>query len=117
MVEENLTEKLDYDEETLKDKIKKRTGILTLIGTGILSILHVLSHIIPAVGVLGLSFISETSKTYQILSSEYLQIAYVGFVVLSFWYIYRDHKHHEHERELRKQLSEAREELERLKKK
>lgn len=116
MARKETRKDLDYDEENLKDKLKKNVGIFTLIGTGILSVLHVLSHVIPAIGIFGLVFGSENSKIYQILSNEYLQIAYVGFVVLSFWYIYRDHKHHQHERELRKQLSDLKEELKRVKK-
>ena len=47
---------LDYDEETFNEKTKRKVGFLALIGTGFLSILHILSHVLPAIGVLGLSF-------------------------------------------------------------
>ena len=115
-MKKSYQEKLDYDEETLRDKVKRKTGILTLIGTGILSVVHTLSHIIPAIGVLGLSFGDKSPLLYRIVSNEYMQLAYLPFVVLSFWYMYRDHKHHRHERDLREQLSETRKELERIKK-
>jgi len=101
---------LDYDEETFKEKTKRKAGVFTLIGTGILSILHILSHIVPAVGILGLSFGEKYGVFYGIISSEYMQISYVFFVFMSFFYIYRDHKHHKHEKELRKRI----EEMERL---
>jgi|SRR3989344_4492980 len=101
---------LDYDEETFKEKTKRKAGFLALIGTGLLSILHILSHVLPAIGVLGLSFGENYGLIYRILSNEYMQIAYIFFVGLSFYYIYRDHKHHKHEKELRKRI----EEMERL---
>ena len=101
---------LDYDEETFKEKTKRKAGFLALIGTGLLSILHILSHVLPAIGVLGLSFGENYGFIYRILSNEYMQIAYIFFVGLSFYYIYRDHKHHKHEKELRKRI----EEMERL---
>ena len=117
MSDELLNEILDYDEETFKDKVKKKTGIFALIGTGVLSVIHTMSHIVPAIGVLGFSFGGKYPLIYKIVSNEYLQLAYVPFVGLSFYYIYRDHKHHHHERELRKQLSETQNELDELKKK
>jgi hypothetical protein len=110
-------EKLDYDEKSLKEKIKGKTGIFALIGTGILSVLHTLSHIVPAIGVLGLSLGEKSPWLYKIVSNEYLQLAYLPFVVISFWYIYRDHQHHKHEHELRARLQKAEAELEKLKKK
>ena len=93
---------LDYDEESFKDKAKKGAGIFSLIASGLLSILHTLSHIIPAIGLLGLSFGGD-SLFYNIVSNELMQLAYIPFVALSFWYMYRDHQHHKHERELRKE--------------
>ena len=104
MPKENLEENLDYDEEPLKDKAKRGAGILTLIGTGALSVVHTLSHIVPAVGVLGLSLGAKYSTFYKFVSNEYVQLAYIPFVGLSFYYIYRDHKHHKHEKELRKRI-------------
>ena len=108
---------LDYDEETFKEKTKRKAGFLALIGTGLLSILHILSHVLPAIGVLGLSFGENYGLIYRILSNEYMQIAYIFFVGLSFYYIYRDHKHHKHEKELRRRLEQTEEELRSLKEK
>lgn len=115
MTKEHLKEKLEYDEETLKDKVKRKAGIFALIGSGILSIIHVLSHLVPALAVLGFLFGSKYEFLYNIVSNEYMQFAFLPFVFLGFWYMYRDHKHHKHERDLRKQLSEAMEELKKLK--
>ena len=92
---------LDYDEESLKDKAKRGAGFATLIGSGILSVVHTLSHIVPAIGVIGLSVGGRYEPLYNFVSNEYMQLAYVPFVALSFWYMYRDHKHHKHEKELR----------------
>ena len=110
-------EHLAYDEETLREKATRRAGLAALIGTGALSTLHIFSHIIPAVGVLGLSFGEKYKPFYDIISSDYMQFAYLPFVVLSFYYIYRDHKHHKHEHELRKRLKQTEEELRYLKEK
>ena len=107
-----MDDEINCDDESFKEKVKSGAGVATLIGSGILSVLHILSHIIPAVGILGLSFLSENSIFYRIVSSEYMQIAYVGFVALSFYYIYRDHRHHKHEKELRRKISELERELE-----
>lgn len=106
---------LDYDEESIKEKVKRRAGILTLIGSGLLSIFHVLSHVVPAIAVLGFSF-GEKNPLYNLVNNEYMQIAFVPFVILSFWYMYRDHKHHKHEKELRRELEEARAHLKELNK-
>ena len=107
--------KLDSDEETFKDKLKRKAGIFALIGSGILSVVHVLSHLVPALAVLGFLFGSKYEFLYNIVSNEYMQFAFLPFVFLGFWYMYRDHKHHQHERELRTKLSKAQEELKKLK--
>lgn len=108
---------LEHDEESLKEKAKRGAGIFTLIGTGILSIVHTLSHVIPAIGALGFVLGSRYEPLYKIVSNEYMQLAFIPFVFLSFWYIYRDHKHHKHEHELRRKLGEAEREIQRLRKK
>src|SRR3989344_6169394 len=106
MSEKKFDDGLDYDEEHFSEKAKRGAGIFTLIGTGILSIVHTLSHIVPAVGVLGLSAGEKYPLLYSIVSNEYMQLAYIPFVGLSFYYMYRDHKHHKHEKELRKRIYE-----------
>jgi len=103
MSHEFSSEKLDYDEESFRDKARKGAGIFSLIASGLLSLLHTLSHIVPAVGVLGLSLGAKNSLFYNVISSEYMQMAYIPFVALSFYYMYRDHEHHKHERELRRE--------------
>jgi len=109
-----MSEHLDHDEESLREKAKRGAGIFTLIGSGILSVIHTLSHIVPAVGVLGLSLGSRYEPLYNIVSNDYMQLAYIPFVALSFWYIYKDHMHHKHEKELRKELGETKKKLEEL---
>ena len=103
-------EHLDYDEESLKEKAKRHVGIFTLIGSGLLSILHVLSHVVPAVAVLGFS-LGEGNPLYNFITDESMQFAFIPFVVFSFWYMYRDHKHHRHEKELRRELAEVKAQL------
>ena len=98
-----MSEHLDYDEESLSEKIKRKAPFAALIGSGLLSVIHTLSHIVPAVGVLGFSFGKESGFLFNIVSNEYMQLAYIPFVALGFWYMYRDHQHHKHERELRKE--------------
>ncbi len=105
----NLDDHLDYDEESLNEKAKRGAGLFTLVGSGILSIVHTLSHIIPAVGVIGFSVGGKYEPLYNLVSSEYMQLAYIPFVALSFWYMYRDHRHHKHEKELRKENERLRE--------
>ena len=117
MSEKKFDDGLDYDEEHFSEKAKRGAGIFTLIGTGILSIVHTLSHIVPAVGVLGLSAGEKYPLLYSIVSNEYMQLAYIPFVGLSFYYMYRDHKHHKHEKELRRELTEVRKQLEEERKK
>ncbi len=112
-----LKEKLDYDEESFSEKLKRGAGVFTLIGSGLLSIIHVLSHIVPALAVLGFFFGGKYEFIYNIVSNEYMQFAFLPFVFLGFWYMYKDHKHHKHEKELRMQLSETRKKLEELRKK
>ena len=109
---EHFEEKLDYDEEPFRDKAKKGVGFFALIGSGLLSILHTLSHIVPAIGVVGFSLGEKYPAFYGFVSNEYVQLAYIPFVGLSFYYMYRDHKHHKHEKELRKKLSEMKRLLE-----
>lgn len=118
-------ETFECNEESLLDKIKKRSSITAIIGTGILGLLHTASHLMPAIGVLGYT-ISEHSKLEdnhqvidifgydinQVLSHPIMQVAYVGFVFLGFYYIYKDHKHHKHERIVKKQLQKTRKLLE-----
>jgi hypothetical protein len=111
-----MSNHLDHDEETIGEKAKRGAGVFTLIGSGLLSILHVLSHIVPALAVLGLSLGGRYQPLYNLINNEYMQFAFIPFVVLSFYYMYRDHRHHKHERDLRKQLSEAQEELKKFKK-
>ena len=106
MPKKDLIRKLDYDEEPFRDKAKRGAGALALIGSGSLSLLHTLSHIVPAAGVLGLSLGEKNPALYNFVSNEYVQLAYVPFVALSFYYMYRDHQHHKHEMVLRKKISE-----------
>lgn len=107
---------LEFDEESFKDKLKRKAGIFTLIGSGILSILHTLSHVVPAIGIIGFSLGEDSGFLYTFVSNEYLQLAYLPFVAISFYYMYRDHKHHKHEKELRKELEETKALLEKHKK-
>jgi hypothetical protein len=116
-----LEEKLSYDEESIVEKIKNKSGIPAVIGLGVLNLLHTLSHIIPAIGALGISQMEAAHHeaiyvfNYDIgpiVSNPVMQIAYVTFVPLSFYYLYRDHKHHKHEKIIRKQLYETQKLLE-----
>ncbi len=100
-----LEEKLSYDEESIKDKIKSKGSVSAVIGLGVLNLVHTLSHIIPAIGALGISQMEaqhhEVIKLFDydvspIITNPLMQIAYVAFVPLSFYYLYRDHKHHKH---------------------
>ena len=114
----------EFDEESFSEKIKKRSGIAAIIGTGILGLLHISSHLIPAVGAIGYMKGYASSREEEIairlfgynlnpvLSHPLMQIAYVAFIFLGFYYIYRDHKHHEHEKFLRYELYKAKRELE-----
>lgn len=108
------SKKIDYDEEPLKEKVKRGAGIFTIIGSAFLAVVHTLSHIVPAIGVLGLS-LGESTPFYNIVSNEYMQLAYIPLVGLGFYYMYRDHQHHKHEHELRERLQKAEEELRRIK--
>ncbi|MBS3084712.1 hypothetical protein J4411_02255 [Candidatus Pacearchaeota archaeon] len=132
LLEKNLEEeKMGYDEESLGEKIKNRGSLAGIIGLGTLGFVHTLSHVIPAIGALGMSQL-ETNHNEAIYVLGYniepiithpvMQIAYLAFVPLSFWYIYKDHKHHKHEKEVRnkfektkKELLETKSELESLK--
>ena len=116
-------DKLDYDEKTLKEKIKDKSGLAGIIGIGALGFVHTLSHVIPAIGAFGMAQIKEPEQVIRIfgynvapiLTSRPMEIAYMAFVPLSFYYIYKDHKHHNHERKIRKELEETRKELMELK--
>ena len=120
-----MNKEMDYDEEGLGEKIKNKGSIIGIIGVGILGFIHVLSHVIPAIGALGLSQIERHEEIISvfgyniapILTNPIMQIAYLLFVPLSFYYIYRDHMHHRHEREVRRELGKAKKELELLKRK
>jgi hypothetical protein len=94
---------LAFDEESFREKVKRKAGVFTLIGSGLLSVVHTLSHIVPAIGILGFSLGENSGFFYTLVSNEYMQFAYIPFVFLSFWYMYRDHKHHKHEKELRQE--------------
>ncbi len=108
---------MDYDEESFSEKLKKGASIFTLIGSGLLSVVHILSHLVPAFAVLGFFFGSKYEFIYNIVSNEYMQLAFIPFVFLSFWYMYRDHKHHKHEKELRMRILEMQKEIDSLRKK
>ncbi len=113
MVEE-LKDHFDCGEESFREKLRRKAGMASLIATGFLSLLHILSHVIPAFAVLGFSFGNQSSSFYRIISHEYMQIFYVLFVFLSFYYIYRDHKHHKHEKKLSQELVETKKKLREL---
>ena len=113
-MKENLVESVNCNEESFREKLRRKAGVGSLIATGVLSLLHILSHVIPAFAVLGLSFGNKSSTFYTIISHEAMQIFYVLFVFLSFYYIYRDHKHHKHEKILKKELLETKKRLKEL---
>ena len=123
----NKTKEFECNDESVSDKIKNKGSLIAIIGTGILGLLHTLSHLIPAIGAIGyMKGYSEPEDDVinifgyniePILAHPIMQIAYVGFVFLGFYYIYRDHKHHEHEKEIRKKLYETQKELEKYKNK
>ena len=102
----SMLEHLDYDEESFKEKAKRKVGVFTMVGSGLLAIIHTLSHIVPAVAVLGFA-LGEGNPLYNLVTNEYMQLAFIPFVGLSFYYMYRDHKHHKHEKELRRELAEV----------
>ena len=117
----SLEEKLAYDEESIVEKIKNKSSTASVIGLGMLNLVHTLSHIIPAIGALGISQMEAAHHeaiyilNYDIspiVTNPIMQMAYVAFVPLSFYYLYRDHKHHKHERIIRKQLYETQKLLE-----
>jgi hypothetical protein len=117
----SLEEKLAYDEVSIAEKIKNKSEISAVIGLGVLNLVHTLSHIIPAIGALGISQMEAAHHeaiyvfNYDIspiVTNPIMQMAYVAFVPLSFYYLYRDHKHHKHERIIRKQLYETQKLLE-----
>lgn len=120
----SIDNRIEFDEESLSDKIKKKSGIIAIVGTGVLGLLHTASHLIPAIGAIGyMRGYAEPEEHHNvikvlgydinpILSHPIMQVAYVGFVFLGFYYIYKDHKHHKHERIARKQLYETQKLLE-----
>ncbi len=116
--------KLDYDEETVSEKVKEKSSVLGIIGLGILGFVHTLSHVIPAIGALAMSQVEVSHEQAMyvlgvnvtpILTNPVMEVAYMVFVPLSFYYIYRDHVHHKHERKIR--LERTKKELEELKRK
>ena len=60
MLKGKSREEVGYDEESFVDKAKRGAGIFTLIGSGALSVLHILSHIVPAAGLLGFHWAKNT---------------------------------------------------------
>ncbi len=118
--------KLDYDEETVSEKVKEKSSVLGIIGLGILGFVHTLSHVIPAIGALAMSQVEVSHEQAMyvlgvnvtpILTNPVMEVAYMVFVPLSFYYIYRDHVHHKHERKIRLELERTKKELEELKRK
>jgi len=114
------------NEESAFDKIKKKSGVIAIIGAGFLGLLHILSHLIPAM--LAISYVTKHEHEQEqivifgfdinsVLSHPIVQIAFIGFVFMSFYYIYKDHQHHKHERIIQHQLVEALAEIEQLKSK
>ncbi len=103
------SEKLDYDEESLRDKIKRRARGATLIGTGLLSLLHGLSHAGPIAAIASYSLGEKYKPLYDFISNENVKYVSIVLVPLSIWTWYRDHKHHKHEKELRKENERLRE--------
>ncbi|MDP3965923.1 MAG: hypothetical protein Q8Q04_00120 [archaeon] len=122
-MKENLEKKIDYDEDSLKEKIKKKGSVIGMIGLGVLGAVHTLSHVIPAIGAVGMSQLETHNEAIRvfgydiepIITHPAMQFAYLAFVPLSFYWIYRDHVHHKHEKEVRKELIEAKKEIELLK--
>jgi len=118
--EESIDDNILSDEESIVEKIKKKSGIIAIIGTGVLGLLHIASHLIPALAVILYSVSGQTQpeQAYNsisifgidiepIISHPIMQVFYLIFVFLSFYYIHRDHKHHKHERIIKKQLHET----------
>lgn len=123
-MKKDLGSKVECKEDSFVENVKEKGGIAGIIGVGVLGFVHTLSHIIPAIGALGMSQLEHAHEEplyfigyniEPILSHPVMQIAYLAFVPLSFYYIYKDHKHHKHEREVRNELKKAKEEIEHLK--
>lgn len=119
MTKKNLRKKLDYDEKSLKEKIKEKSGLVGYIGLGTMGFLHALSHVVPAIGALGMATANHEEEIrvfgYNIapvLTSTPMEVGYLAFVPLSFYFIYRDHRHHKHEKEIRKENERLKKELE-----
>ena len=119
-----LDKEIKCKEDSFTEKIKNKGGLLGMVGLGTLGLVHTLSHVIPAIGALGMSQVEKIHdealyvfgyNIEPILTHPVMQIAYLAFVPLSFYYIYRDHVHHKHEKEVRNELLMAKKEIESLK--
>ncbi|MCR4327017.1 MAG: hypothetical protein NUV46_00350 [Nanoarchaeota archaeon] len=120
-----LEKEIKCKEDSFAEKVKEKGGLAGVIGVGVLGFVHTLSHVIPAIGALSMSQLEHSSEealylfgynVEPILSHPVMQIAYLAFVPLSFYYIWNDHKHHKHEKEVRSELLRAKQEIEELKK-
>ncbi|MBU2612398.1 MAG: hypothetical protein KKB62_01615 [Nanoarchaeota archaeon] len=122
-MKKDLEKNIECQEDSIKKKIKEKGSIIGMIGLGALGFIHALSHVIPAIGAFGMSQLETHNEAISvfgyniepIVTHPVMQIAYLAFVPLSFYWIYRDHKHHQHEREVRKELLKTKKELEELK--
>gem|GEM_PF-5687115 len=117
---------------TWLESVKKsasRGGLIALIATGLLGVMHTMSHLIPAIGILGYTIEGQAAEHTEealmlfginigpFLFHPVMQIAYVLFVPLSFYYIYRDHQHHKEFHKVEQELERAKKELAKRKKK
>ncbi|HYD02669.1 MAG TPA: hypothetical protein VEC16_00060 [Alphaproteobacteria bacterium] len=105
--------------KNFKSKTIKYLGIFI---TGLLGLLHALSHIIPAAANIGYIVSEQTqeenehSPLEEIMHHPLMNIASIFFVILGFYYIYKDHKHHKHEHILKKKIMVLESELKKYKK-
>jgi hypothetical protein len=75
----------------MKYSMQKLTGLAAIAGTGAVSVLHTLSHLVPALAVL--EGASHTNGTFmESVSHPSFGIAYVAFVPLSIYYAVKETK-------------------------
>lgn len=102
-------------------------SVWAIVALGLLSIVHTLSHLLPALGVLGYAIEEQAGEHVAehahealvlfginfgaVLFHPVMQFAYILFVPLSFYYIFADHKHHKELHRLEHELEHAKKDL------
>lgn len=102
-------------------------SVWAIVALGLLSIVHTLSHLLPALGVLGYAIEEQAGEHAAehahealmlfginfgaIIFHPVMQIAYILFVPLSFYYMFADHKHHKELHRLEHELEHTKKEL------